>query len=140
MYANGQVVYQNKPVIVRQMPQIANAQTITTQDITPKVIYPSKNSQVLLKPKQVAPVTLTMYREPSEEPSYKRDASVLEQPSKKTVRTLPQQDDDFNDAESELGSTISEKARNSRKLLSGFHPFYDKVNFLLMSLYFIQVL
>jgi hypothetical protein len=121
MFANSGAVVpvNNRPVVVRNM--------ATVQDVQPKIIYASSfnkqpvitQTQVTTKPQES---TYTMYREPSE-------VSVYDFKEKKSkVRTVTRELPDDASVHSLPVSTNSEMGyRNSRKLLSGFHPYYDKV-------------
>ena len=109
----------NRPVIVRNV-----------ADVQPKIIYASSfNKQPVIKAPPATsqttsppPATYTMYREPSQ-------VSVYDYKEKKAkLKTISKEQADDASVHSELGSTNSQMGyRNSRKLLSGFHPYYDKV-------------
>lgn len=123
MFANSGTVVpvNNRPVVVRNMANV--------QDVQPKIIYASSlNKQPIIMQSQMQnktqnqEPTYTMYREPSE-------VSVYDFKEKKAkVKTISREQPDDASVHSLPVSTNSEMGyRNSRKLLSGFHPYYDKV-------------
>lgn len=113
-----------RPIVLRQYPSTVNPIT-SPKEVTPKVIYARTTPQP-------APNPVTIVREP---------ARMIVAPTSiqpKVIR-IEEKDDDVESVDSSYYNSANGR-KNYRKLLSGFHPYYDKVKLtkLVFIFYFIK--